>query len=119
MAGMIVFDGKSLESVANVKIEDVRVSPIDYDPVTRPRAIRGGSEFVRNRAGTRTVAITFALLDDNKVSRQAQLLAISEWAKTDKEYRLDLPGHPNRFLMCVCTAKPEPTTISTESRHSL
>ena len=106
---MIVYHGQSLESVANVKIEDVRVSPIDYDPVTRPRAIRGGSEFVRNRAGTRTVAITFALLDDNKVSRQAQLMAISEWAKTDKEYRLDLPGHPNHFLMCVCTAKPEPS----------
>lgn len=106
---MIVYHGQSLESVANVKIEDVRVSPIDYDPVTRPRAIRGGSEFVRNRAGTRTVAITFALLDDNMVSRQAQLMAISEWARTDKDYRLDVPGHPNHFLMCVCTSKPEPS----------
>jgi hypothetical protein len=81
---MIVFDGKDIGSVANVKIEDVRVSPIDYDPVSRPRAIRAGSDFIRNRAGTRTVAITFALLDDNKVSRQAQLMAISEWAKADK-----------------------------------
>ena len=106
---MIVFDGKSLESVANVKIEDIRVSPIDYDPVSRPRAIRGGSDFVRNRAGTRTVAVTFALLDDNKVSRQAQLMAVSQWAKADKEYRLDVPGHPEHYLMCVCTNKPEPS----------
>lgn len=106
---MIVFDGKSLESVANVRIEDVRVSPISYSPDARPRAIRGGSDFVRNRAGTRTVAITFALLDDNKVSRQAQLMAVSQWAKTDKEYRLDVPGHPEHYLMCVCTNKPEPS----------
>lgn len=106
---MIVFDGVNIESVAGVKIEDVRVNPIDYDPVTRPRAIRGGSEFVRNRAGTRTVAVTFALLDDDKISRQSSLRAISAWAKTDKEYRLELPGHPDHYLMAVCTSKPEPS----------
>jgi phage-related protein len=106
---MIIYNGVDLNSVAGVKIEDIRVSPIDYDPVTRPRAIRAGSEFVRNRAGTRTVAITFALLNDDKNSRQAALMAISEWAKTDKEYRLELPGHPDHYLMCVCTGKPEPS----------
>ena len=106
---MIVFDGVSLESIAGVMVEDVRVNPIDYDPVTRPRAMRGGSDFVRNRAGTRTIAITFALLDDNKVSRQAALMAVSQWAKSDQEYRLDLPGHPDHYLMAVCTSKPEPS----------
>lgn len=106
---MIVFDGVSLNSVAKAMIEDVRVSPIAYDEVTRPRAIRGGSDFVRSRAGTRTVTITFALLDDNKINRQKALLAISEWAKSDKEYRLELPGHPEHYLMAVCTGKPEPS----------
>ena len=106
---MIVFDGVTLESIAGVMVEDVRVSGIDYDPVTRPRAIQGGSEFVRNRAGTRTVAITFALLNDNKVSRQAALLAVSQWAKSDAEYRLDIPGHPDHYLMAVCTSKPDPS----------
>ena len=106
---MIVYDGVDINSVAGVKIEDIRISPIDYDPVTRPRAIRAGSDFVRNRAGTRTVAITFALLNQDKISRQAALLALSQWAKTDKEYRLDLPGHPDLYLMCVCTSKPEPS----------
>ena len=106
---MIVFDGVSLESIAGVMVEDVRVNPIDYDPVTRPRAMQGGSDFVRNRAGTRTSAITFALLDDNKVSRQAALMAVSQWAKSDQEYRLDLPGHPDHYLMAVCTSKPEPS----------
>lgn len=106
---MIVFNGVSLNSVANVKVEDVRVNAIDFDEVTRPRAIRGGSDFVRSRAGTRTVAITFALLDDNKVNRQKALLAISTWARNDKEYKLELPGHPEHFLMAICTDKPDPS----------
>ena len=106
---MIVFDGVSLNSVSKVDIEDVRVSPIAYDEITRPRAIRGGSDFVRSRAGTRTVAITFALLDMDMVNRQKELLAISAWAKNDKEYQLELPGHPEHYLMAICTGKPEPS----------
>lgn len=106
---MIVYDGISLNSVAGVKVEDVRVSPIQYDEVTRPRAIRGGSVFVRSRAGTRTVAITFALLDMDKVNRQKSLMAISQWAKNDKEYKLEVPGHPEHYLMAICTGKPEPS----------
>ena len=106
---MIFYDGVSLKSVADVKIEDIRVSPIQYEPVTRPRPVRGGSVLVRNRAGTRTVAITFALLKDDEITRQNALDAIYQWAKTDKEYRLDLPGHPERYLMAICTSKPEPS----------
>ena len=106
---MIVFDGVSLNSIAGVKVKDVQVSPIAYDEVTRPRAIRGGSVFVRSRAGTRTVVITFALIEENDINRQAALLAISQWAKNDKEYRLELPGHPEHFLMAICTGKPEPS----------
>ena len=106
---MIVFDGISLNSVAGIKVKDVQVSPIQYDEITRPRAIRGGSDFVRSRAGTRTVVITFALIEENDFSRQAALMAISQWAKNDKEYRLDLPGHPEHYLMAICTDKPEPS----------
>ena len=106
---MIVFDGISLDSVAGVKIKDVQVFPIEYDEVTRPRAIRAGSDFVRSRAGTRKVQITFGLLDDNMNNRQAALMAISQWAKNDKEYQLELPGHPDHYLMALCTDKPEPS----------
>jgi hypothetical protein len=109
MAGMIVFDGVSLDSIAKCMIEDVRVSPIAYDEINRPRAIRGGSDFVRSRAGTRTIAVTFALLDDNQINRQKSLMAISQWAKNDKEYKLELPGHPEHYLMAVCSDKPEPS----------
>ena len=107
---MIVFNGIALESVANVKIEDIKVSPISYEPVTRPRAIRFGSEFVRMGGGERKVNITFALQDMNDVNRHASLMAISRWAKTDREYRLELPIEPNMYLEGVCTSKPEPST---------
>lgn len=106
---MIVFDNVSIESAAKVMIEDVKVNSIQYDDVTRVRAISPGSEFVRRRSGTRTVAITFALPDDDQIHRQESLLALSQWAKTDKEYKLELPGHPEHYLMAVCTNKPEPS----------
>lgn len=107
---MINFNGVALESIAPVKIEDIRVSPIQLNPVTRPRAIRFGSEFVRMGGGTRTVSVTFALPVMNRISRHESLMALSQWAKTDKEYKLELPIDPNRYLECVCTAKPEPST---------
>lgn len=106
---MIVFNGISLESVAPVKVEDIRVNPIQYNPVARPRAIQFGSDFVRMGGGTRTVVITFAILDMNRITRRAALDNISQWAKTDKEYSLELPQEPLKYLTCVCTSKPEPS----------
>ncbi len=106
---MITYDGIDISSVADVKIEDVRVSAIQYSPLERPRSTSAGSVFVRNRAGIRTVTVTFALLKQDRVSRQAALDAITSWAKTDKEYRLDLSGHPGRYLMAVCTEHPSPS----------
>lgn len=107
---MIVFNGITLESVAPVKIEDIRVSPIKYNPVVRPRAIRFGSEFVRMGGGERTVAVTFALPVMNNITRHEYLMNIRQWAKSDAEYKLELPIDPLRHLECVCTAKPEPST---------
>lgn len=106
---MIVFNGIPLNSVAPAEIEDIRVYPVSIEPVTRNRAVRAGADFVRTRKGTRTVAITFAVLTDNKIERQAALLALSQWAKTDKEYKLELPNYPDLFLQAVCTGKPEPS----------
>ena len=106
---MIIFNGVALESVAKVMVEDIRVSPIQYSPVTRPRAIQYGSDFVRMRGGERTISITFALLERDPVIRNEMLMAISKWARTDAEYMLELPQDPSRCLYCVCTAKPEPS----------
>ena len=107
---MIVFNGIELESVADVKVEDIRVSPIRLNPVVRPRAVQWGSEYVRMVGGERTISITFAVHDMNIPKRNEQLQNISKWAKTDKEYKLELPNDPNKYLMCVCTSKPEPST---------
>ena len=107
---MIVFDGISLNSVAPVKVEDIRVSPISYSPMVRSRPILFGSDFVRMGGGERTVAITFALPIMNNVLRNEYLNNVRRWAKSDKEYVLELPTDPNNCLTCVCTAKPEPST---------
>ena len=106
---MIVFDGITLDSVAPVAVEDIRVSPIQYNPVVRPRAIRFGSEFVRMGGGERTITVSLAVLDKNIITRHEAFMNLSAWAKTDKEYKLELPTDPTRFLQCVCTGKPEPS----------
>lgn len=106
---MIFFDNVDFQSVADVKVEDVRVSSIEYSPLSRSRATSPGSVLIRNRAGTRTVTITFALLKMDRMARQAALRAINAWAKTDREYRLELPGHPDHYLMAVCTSQPDPS----------
>ena len=106
---MIVFDGVVLEDIAPVRIEDIRVNPVEMNATTRARAIFPGSQFVRMRYGTRTISITFAVQVENMAARQAALLAISQWAKSDKAYKLELPMHPDKYLECVCTGKPEPS----------
>lgn len=109
MAAVIIFNGVDIGSVAGVKIEDIYVSPIQYELSARPRAVTAGASFVRNRCGSRQVIITFALPEENEVTRQRELLALSEWAKTDKEYKLELQGHPGFYLMAVCAEKPNPS----------
>ena len=105
----IKFNNVTLESVAPVKIDDIRVSPIQLNPVARERAIQYGSDFVRMRGGNRTVTITFALLEDNRTDREAHLAAITNWAKQDAEYKLVLPHYSDRYLEAVCTGLPEPS----------
>ena len=106
---MIIYNGISLDSVAGVKIDDVLVSPISIEDLTRNRAIRGGSVFVRSRKGTRSVVITFSVLNNDKVNRQKTIDAIRQWARDDREYKLELPGHPEYYLMATCTEKPGPS----------
>jgi len=106
---MIVFDGVDISAVAPVRIEDIRVSPLSLNPVARERAVSGGADFVRMRDGTRTVAVTFALLDDDPVTRAQSLIALKAWAKRDKEYMMQLSHVPGMCLYCTCTAFPEPS----------
>lgn len=106
---MIIFDGVDIQSVAKVQIVDVHVSPISYEVAARPNAIAPGSAFIRNRCGTRSVVITFALKEEEMNLRQNFLIAVNEWAKSDKEYKLEIPGHPNHYLMAVCTEKSSPS----------
>ena len=106
---MILFDGVDIRSVADVKIEDIRVSAIQIKDVVRDRPIAAGATFVRPHYGTRTVTVTFALLNEDRISRHAALMAINAWARSDKEYKIELPQSPDFYLVGVCTAKPDPS----------
>lgn len=109
MASMILFDGVDIQSVADVKIEDIRVSAIQIKDTVSDRPIAAGSQFVRAKYGTRTVTVTFAILTMDRIARHAALMAINAWAKSDKEYRIDLLQSPDFYLVGKCSSKPDPS----------
>lgn len=106
---MIVFNGVALEQVAPVKIVDIRVAPISMSVTARQRPVRWGADFVRVTGGSRTVSIEFALLTDDRETRQNQLAAITRWARSDTPGRLTLPNRRGAYLEAICTALPEPS----------
>lgn len=107
---MIYFNGTALESIAPVKIEDIRVSPIIQTPVARDRPLRAGAAFIRPHEGTRTVGLTFAILEQDYNTRQRYIEAVTAWALTEAPAQLLLPYHTDKFLEAVCTGLPEPST---------
>lgn len=105
---MIKFNGVDLEDIAPVKIDDIRVNPIQTTPVARQR-IGFGQDFVRMTGGNRTVTVTFALLEQTLNDRFQLLEAIKEWADPYNEHPLTLPMFDDRHLDCICTGYPEPS----------
>lgn len=117
---MIYFNNTALESVAPVKVEDIRVSPILLTPIARQRPIRFGADFVRMSGGTRTVTISFALLTNDQKLRQLQLREITRWARAATPGKLTTGYHGDVYLECVCTSLPEPSVRQWwESRLSI
>lgn len=104
---MISFNGKELTNIAPVKIEDIYVYPIQLNPVARQRALAWGAEFVRMGGGTRTIEISFALLEQDKEQREEYLQKIRDWASLGKEYVLALPESETKHLECAVTGLPE------------
>jgi hypothetical protein len=104
---MIIFNGVDLTETLPVKIEDINVAPIQFEPVSRPRAIQYGSEFVRMRGSIRNITITFALLDINKDEREQFLQDLRNWASIGAERTLELPEFSNRHLECAVTSLPD------------
>lgn len=108
---MIYFNGTSLESVAPVKIEDIRVSPIAQMPVTRENPLKAGATFIRAHEGTRTVQITFAVLEQDYYQRERYLEAVIAWAlSSETPAPLQLPYNGCKLLDVICTGLPEPST---------
>lgn len=105
---MIIFNGVDLEEIAPVKIEDIRVIPMNVQPVERQN-VGIGQNFIRMTGGQRTITVTFALPNDNKDERFELLEAIKEWARPWEECPLILPMYPGKHFDCRCTKYPEPS----------
>lgn len=105
---MILFNGVDLEEIAPVKIDDIRVSPIQVTPNARQR-VGFGQDFIRMTGGNRTITITFALLIQERNERYAALETIKEWARPFEEHALSLPMYEKRHFDCRCTGYPEPS----------
>ena len=105
---MILFNNVDLEDIAPVKIDDIRVSPIQTTPVSRQR-YGFGQDYVRMTGGNRTITITFALLEEDKDERFRLLEDIKEWADPFKEHALSLPMYTGKHFDCICTGYPEPS----------
>jgi phage-related protein len=98
---MIIFNGVAMPDVA--KVEDVQPSAIPRTPQARQRPIRFGADYVRMGGGQRTVTITFSVLTNDPDMRQMHIDLVNTWAHSDGEGKLELPGHPGRYLQCICT----------------
>lgn len=106
---MIKFHGVDMTDNFPVKIEDITVSPIQLNPVARQRAIEWGADFVRMGGGTRTVTVSFALLERDINKRERTMQDLRDWATTEGEETLELPQFEGRHLECVVTQMPDHT----------
>lgn len=104
---MIKFGNKELTDIVPVDIEDIVVSPIQLNPVARPRAIAYGSEFVRMSGATRNVTITFALLEIDHATRENAMQDLRDWASIGTQQTLSLPQFDDRHLECACVQLPD------------
>ena len=104
----IFFQDKPLESVAPVKVVDITVAPVQMQTTVRDRPINAGAEFVRRRDSTRSVEITFAILEQDNDMRVRSLQNVYKWARLGVKGRLRLPNYDG-YLNAVCTALPSPS----------
>lgn len=105
---MIIFNGVDLETIAPVKIDDIRVGPIQTTPVSRQR-VGFGQDFIRMTGGNRTISIVFALLIQDRDERYQVLEQIKSWCDPYKEHILSLPMYEKKHFDCICTGYPEPS----------
>ena len=104
---MLLFNGVAFEDVAAVNVVDIVVSPITQAVTAVDRAVLSGSDFVRIRGKTRTITVTFALLDQDRDARCESMEAIRRWAASDKPQRLMLPDRIGQYIDAICTTFPQ------------
>lgn len=105
--GMLLYNDVGLEDVAPVRVVDVVVSPIKQAVTTVKRASMPGEDFVRIRGETRTITVTFALLENDRDARRESMETVRRWAAGDRPGRLMLPDRIGQYIEAVCTTFPQ------------
>ena len=105
---MIKFHGVDLTDIAPVRIDDIRVNPVQVTPVARQH-VGFGQDFVRMTGMNRTIVITFALLESDLSARFQAIQDIIKWARPFEECQLALPMDESKYFECRCTGHPEPS----------
>ena len=104
---MLLFNGVAFEDVTAAKIVDIVVSPVTQAVTMVDRAVLSGADFVRIRGKTRTITVTFALLDQDRDARCESMEAIRRWAASDRPQRLMLPDRIGQYINAICTTFPQ------------
>ena len=107
---MVIFNNVSIEEIPGLMVEDIQVSPIELSPLMRQRPIRFGADYVRITGGTRTVTVSFALLQMDRDYRSKLLMEVTKWARTDTPGKLQVTGYNDMYLMALCTQLPAPSS---------
>lgn len=104
---MVEFNGIEINEVAPVNVLDVVISaaPVNVAMLDVPLAV--GSKFVRRKIGTRTVTVTFVLMEEDEEARRGYIADIVDWATSDREQVLKSTPDANGHLMAVCSQYPE------------
>ena len=104
---MVEFNGIEINQVAPVNVLDVVISAAPVNVATLDVPLLVGSKFVRRKIGTRTVTVTFVLMEEDEEARRRYLADIVEWATSDQEQVLKSTPDANGHLMAVCSQYPE------------
>lgn len=102
----IYFNEIQMQTVAPVKIIDIVIGAPEVLTVAKERPLRDGALYVRRTRGTRSIGITFTLLEQNPAQRRQYIHALTEWAQSQTPQKLRLCTEPLGYLNAVCTSYP-------------
>lgn len=104
---MLSFNGVDIASVAPIEILNVTIGGAGISTDVRERPDSDGSYFVRRRAQSREITVTFVLPVDVTATRDSYADAVIAWCKSTQPAALIVPNRSGAHLLAVCTKYPD------------